>query len=53
MDQLADAELNQQGISQQTTNDIISIKADAARLLARGGEELAESMQAVTDYLSS
>lgn len=53
IDRLADAELNQPGITQQTTNDINAIKETAKGLLEASGTNLVESMQAVVDTCCS
>ena len=53
IDRLADAELNQPGITQQTTNDINAIKVTAKGLLEASGTNLVESMQAVVDTCCS
>jgi hypothetical protein len=51
INRLANSELTQSDITQQTTNDINSIKITAQVLLEKSGKELVESMQAVTDAL--
>ena len=53
INKLADSELNQPGISQQTTNDINTIKVTAKGLLEASGTNLVESMQAVVDTCCS
>lgn len=53
IDHVAELELNQPGVTQAVANKIASIKLEAARLAARGGEDLAEGMQAVVDFLSN
>lgn len=49
IDKLADSELNQPGVTQALADEISSIKAQAVDLLAKGGSDLVEGMQAVTD----
>ena len=49
IDKLADSELNQPGVTQALADEISSIKEQAVDLLVRGGNDLVEGMQAVTD----
>ena len=49
IDKLADSELNKPGVTQALADEISSIKEEAVNLLAKGGSDLAEGMQAVTD----
>jgi hypothetical protein len=46
---LADSELSQPTVTPALTNQINNIKQQAADLAVRGGSDLAEGMQAVTD----
>jgi len=48
---LADSELSQSNVTPELTNQINAIKQQAAELAVKGGNDLAESMQAVTDWL--
>ena len=52
IDKLANSELNQPGVTQDLADQISIIKEKAADLVAKGGSDLAEGMQAVTDWLT-
>ena len=52
IDKLANSELNQPGVTQPLADQISIIKEKAADLVAKGGSDLAEGMQAVTDWLT-
>jgi hypothetical protein len=49
VDRLADSELSQPSITPALTKEITRIKQEAADLAVKGGNDLAEGMQAVSD----
>jgi NADH-ubiquinone oxidoreductase chain 5 len=51
VNRLADSELRQESVTPELTNQINHIKQEVARLSVQGGNDLAEGMQAVADWL--
>ena len=49
VDRLANSELSQPSVTPELTTQITQIKLQAVDLAVKGGKELAEGMQAVTD----